>query len=45
MDLNGSASFYTQVHKTLLALYPPLDGITNLKYKLLCFFTPNKIIF
>ncbi len=22
-------------------LYHPLDGVTNLKYKLLCFFTPN----
>jgi hypothetical protein len=23
-------------------LYQPLDGCTNLKYKLLCFLTPNK---
>jgi len=22
--------------------YHPLDGVTNLKYKLWCFFTPNK---
>jgi hypothetical protein len=27
-----------------MALYQPLDGDTNLKYKLLCFFTPNKKI-
>jgi hypothetical protein len=26
----------------VMGLYHPLDGITNLKYKLLCFFTPNK---
>jgi hypothetical protein len=26
-------------------LYHPLDGITNLKYKLLCFSTPNKNFF
>jgi hypothetical protein len=26
----------------LMGLYHPLDGITNLKYKLLCFLTPNK---
>ncbi len=28
-----------------IGLYHPLDGATNLKYKLLCFLTPNKIIF
>ncbi len=28
-----------------MGLYHPLDGITILKYKLLCFLTPNKIIF
>ncbi len=27
-----------------IGLYHPLDGITNLKYKLLCFLTPNKKI-
>jgi hypothetical protein len=27
-----------------IGLYHPLDGITNLKYMLLCFFTPNKKI-
>ncbi len=26
----------------LMGLYHPLDGDTNLKYKLLCFLTPNK---
>ncbi len=26
-------------------LYHPLDGIINLEYNLLCFLTPNKIIF
>ncbi len=26
----------------LMGLYHPLDGITNLKYKLLYFLTPNK---
>ena len=25
-----------------IGLYHPLDGATNLKYKLLCFSTPNK---
>jgi hypothetical protein len=25
-----------------MGLYHPLDGNTNLKYKLLCFLTPNK---
>jgi hypothetical protein len=29
----------------LMGLYHPLDGITNLEYNLLCFLTPNKIIF
>jgi hypothetical protein len=28
-----------------MGLYPPLDGVTNLEYNLLCFLTPNKIIF
>jgi hypothetical protein len=27
-----------------MGLYHPLDGDTNLKYKLLCFLTPNKKI-
>ncbi len=27
-----------------MGLYHPLDGKTNLKYKLLCFLTPNKNI-
>ncbi len=27
-----------------MGLYHPLDGNTNLKYKLLCFLTPNKKI-
>jgi hypothetical protein len=35
----------TQIEMILIGLYYPLDGITNLKYKLLCFLTPNKIIF
>ncbi len=26
----------------IIGLYHPLDGITNVKYKLLCFLTPNK---
>jgi hypothetical protein len=25
-----------------MGLYHPLDGDTNLKYKMLCFLTPNK---
>ncbi len=25
-----------------IGFYHPLDGVTNLKYKLLCFLTPNK---
>ncbi len=29
---------------TEIGLYHPLDGITNLKYKLLCFLTRNKKI-
>jgi hypothetical protein len=29
-------------HHILIGLYYPLDGITNLKYKLLCFLTLNK---
>jgi hypothetical protein len=28
-----------------IGLYHPLDGITILKYKLLCFWTPDKKIF
>jgi hypothetical protein len=28
-----------------IGLYHPLDGINNLKYKLLCFLTPNKKIY
>ncbi len=28
-----------------MGLYHKLDGITNLEYNLLCFVTPNKIIF
>jgi hypothetical protein len=28
-----------------MGLYHPPDGITNPKYKLLCFLTPYKIIF
>jgi hypothetical protein len=28
-----------------MGLYHLPDGVTNLKYKLLCFLTPNKIIF
>ncbi len=28
-----------------MGLYHPPDGVTNFKYKLLCFLTPNKIIF
>jgi len=28
-----------------MGLYHPLDGITNLKYKLLYFITPNTKIF
>jgi len=28
-----------------MGLYHPLDGISNLEYNLLCFLTPNKIIF
>jgi hypothetical protein len=28
----------------LIGFYRPLDGVTNLKYKLLCFLTPNKKI-
>ncbi len=27
-----------------MGLYHPLDGVTNLKYKLLYFLTPNKKI-
>jgi hypothetical protein len=29
----------------LMRLYHPLDGVTNLECNLLCFLTPNKIIF
>ncbi len=29
----------------VMGLYHPPDGVTNLKYKLLCFLTPNEIIF
>jgi hypothetical protein len=28
-----------------MGLYHSLDGVTNLEYNLLCFLTPNKIIF
>jgi hypothetical protein len=29
-------------HYVPMGLYHPLDGNTNLRYKLLCFLTPNK---
>jgi len=32
------------VFKKLIGLYHPLNGITNLKYKLMCFLTINKKI-
>jgi hypothetical protein len=36
MDLEQNNMFF------LMGLYHPLDGNTNLKYKLLYFLTPNK---
>jgi hypothetical protein len=33
-----------KVDKQPIGLYHSLDGITNVKYKLLCFLTPNKKI-
>jgi hypothetical protein len=37
-------SKYDFIFAKLIGLYHPLDGITNLKYKLLGFLTPNKKI-
>jgi hypothetical protein len=37
--------FLSQLSNKVMGLYHPPDGVTNLKYKLLCFLTPNKIIF
>jgi hypothetical protein len=34
--------FMARFHSGKGALYHPLDGITNHKYMLLCFLTPNK---
>ncbi len=42
MTRNGLLTFHKQWS---MGLYHPIDGITNLKYKLLCFLTCNKIIF
>jgi hypothetical protein len=44
MTLNGRLDVvlvYAQRYKAM-GLYDPLDGVTNLKYKLLYFLTPNK---
>ena len=38
-DWSNSASLITNF---TMGLYHPLDGVTNLKYKLLYFLTPNK---
>ena len=52
VSLNKSVLYCTQVCQLLcysssnpMGLYHPLDGVTNLKYKLLYFLTPNKKIF
>ncbi len=39
-----AALINTVTRQLYIGLYHPLDGVTNLKYKLLCFLTPNKII-
>jgi hypothetical protein len=33
---------YVLIYWDIMGLYHPLDGDTNLKYKLLCLLTPNK---
>ncbi len=46
MTLNGrldNVLVYAQRYKAM-GLYDPLDGVTNLKYKLLYLLTPNKKI-
>ncbi len=37
-----NAALEKSSHMGTIGLYHPLDGIANLKYKLLCFLTPNK---
>jgi len=46
MLTNGILKIVGSVHKEIriIGLYQPIDGITNLRYKLLCFLTPNKKI-
>jgi hypothetical protein len=43
--LDKAIAFDKGVGYNTIGLYHPLDGITNLKYKLLCFLTPNKKIY
>ncbi len=35
-------NYFVQHMNITIGLYQPLDGVINLKYKLLCFLTPNK---
>jgi len=43
--LANKESYFAMISQVLImGLYHPLDGDTNLKYKLLCFLTPNKKI-
>ncbi len=40
LKFDKKIALFQNIKKT--ELYHPLDGITNLKYKLLCFLTPNR---
>jgi hypothetical protein len=41
MNITLLTLFLNLVHTSPMGLYHPLDGITNLKYKLLYFITPK----
>ncbi len=40
--LHSLATLGNMTRIEIMGLYHPLDGVTNLKYKLLYFLTPNK---
>jgi hypothetical protein len=42
MAVANTLAYY---NKATMELCHPLEGVTNLEYNLLCFLTPNKIIF
>ncbi len=41
-SVNDASSSVNYAPISVIGFHRPLDGLTNLKYKLLCFLTPNK---